>query len=607
VVAGGSSPDKFLFLAEDESVLQQIVSSPSTPDHMFVEDCSDEDDYDEDEVDYSTSGGSSKFFRSPVPPSTGSNSAGTPHSASKASSLCDPGQSSRPVASPVTKGPSPVPAPQLNTPDLAVAEHNPPAVASSPAEAPNSGTSLSPAPAPAEKWRDLFASNRSTITGPKLPFSSSSCDDLPCDLSPDDLDNNYDLWQLCIVGYVAGKSPGFKALNNIISYSWKCEASLAIHESGWLVYKFKTVDDKLANGSYLIYGRPLILKAMPEYFDFGTDEMSCVPIWIKFPSLPLKCWSPKCLSKIASKLGTPIQSDLLTFNMSRISYARVLVELNLLADLKSSIVINLLNGSTLNQPVIYETLPRFCKLCKVLGHNTGSCSSSPPPAVASPLEQDIHQPTATAKSRNVFARLGPAAETITELPNFCNHRKTQGHTTGTCSKSKEEARPVEKADATELATKGNVKGKRSVFTRLSPAIDTLVDAPSAVASTVEASPVVTPQVDASELDASTVPPEACVAQEVQLCSQATAASPEGWQTVSKRRHNSGSKRQKQTPLPVESKSPSSKGKSPASSVNVAGNKASHRTGSSMLSRSLVQRNSTRSSGSGGVPPTLPHP
>ncbi|KAH8479800.1 hypothetical protein H0E87_031699, partial [Populus deltoides] len=164
VVAGGSSPDKFLFLAEDESVLQQIVSSPSTPDHVFVEDCSDEDDYDEDEVDYSTSGGSSKFFRSPVPPSTGSNSAGTPHSASKASSLCDPGQSSRPVASPVTKGPSPVPAPQLNTPDLAVAEHNPPAVASSPAEAPNSGTSLSPAPAPAEKWRDLFASNRSTIT-----------------------------------------------------------------------------------------------------------------------------------------------------------------------------------------------------------------------------------------------------------------------------------------------------------------------------------------------------------------------------------------------------------------------------------------------------------
>jgi hypothetical protein len=190
---------------------------------------------------------------------------------------------------------------------------------------------------------------------------------------------------------------------------------LAIHESGWLVYRFKNVDDKLvvlANGPYLIYGRPLIIKAMPEYFDFGTDKMSCVPVWVKFPNLPLKYWSPRCLSKIASKLGTPIQSDQLTFNMSRISYVRVLVELDLLANLKSSIVINLPNGSTLNQPVIYiyETLPRFCKLCKVLGHNTGTCTSPPALAVARPLEKESHPSIVTNKSRNVFDRLGPVAE-----------------------------------------------------------------------------------------------------------------------------------------------------------------------------------------------------
>ncbi|KAJ6947099.1 hypothetical protein NC651_001710 [Populus alba x Populus x berolinensis] len=112
--------------------------------------------------------------------------------------------------------------------------------------------------------------------------------------------------------------------------------------------------------------------------------MSCVLVWVKFPNLPLKCWSPRCLAKIASKLGTPIQSDQLTFNMMRISYAKVLVELNLLADLKSSIVINLPNGTTLNQPVIYETLPRFCTLCKVLGHKTGACTPPPKPVVARP-------------------------------------------------------------------------------------------------------------------------------------------------------------------------------------------------------------------------------
>ena len=217
-MAGGSSPDKFLIFAEEVAVPQQIVSSPSTPDHVLVEDCFDDDDYDEDEVDYSASGGSSKFFRSPVPPSIGNILPDTPHSVLRAFPLCGSGQPVIPVATSTMKGPSPVLAPQHSTSGLAVGNHNLPPVISPPAEVSHSGTSHSPAPV--GKWRDLFASNRSTITGPKLPlFSSSSCDDLPCDLSPDDLDITYDVWQLCIVGYVAGKSPGFKALSNIISSS----------------------------------------------------------------------------------------------------------------------------------------------------------------------------------------------------------------------------------------------------------------------------------------------------------------------------------------------------------------------------------------------------
>jgi hypothetical protein len=273
-VAGGSSPDKFLLFFEEGFIPQPLVHSPFTLDHMIVEDCSDEDNYDEDEVDYSTSRGSSKLFRSPVPPSTGNNLAVPPTSVSRVPPVCGSGKSVAAAATSLQERSPPVPA---SIPSLAVAEPNIPTVVSPPTEA--SPSDISHPTAPVEKWRDLFATNRSTITGPKLPHFSSSCDDLPCDLFSDDLDNNYDVWQLCIVGYIAGKSPSFKALNNIISSSWKCEASLTIHESGWLVYRFTNVDDKLvvlAKGPYLIYGRPLIIKAMPEYFDFGTDEMSCV-------------------------------------------------------------------------------------------------------------------------------------------------------------------------------------------------------------------------------------------------------------------------------------------------------------------------------------------
>jgi hypothetical protein len=104
--------------------------------------------------------------------------------------------------------------------------------------------------------------------------------------------------------------------------------------------------------------------------------MLTIPVWVKFPSLPIKCWSPKCLSKFASIIGKPFQSDMLTSSMFRLSYTRVLVKVNLLSDLPYSVDITLPNGNVLHQQVVYETLPRFCKHCRVLGHLTSTCTTS---------------------------------------------------------------------------------------------------------------------------------------------------------------------------------------------------------------------------------------
>jgi hypothetical protein len=67
---------------------------------------------------------------------------------------------------------------------------------------------------------------------------------------------------------------------------------LTIHESGWLIFKFVNDADKLnvlSGGPYPVYGQPLILRAMPEYFDFSSSDMHTVPVWVKFPNLSLKC------------------------------------------------------------------------------------------------------------------------------------------------------------------------------------------------------------------------------------------------------------------------------------------------------------------------------
>ena len=63
--------------------------------------------------------------------------------------------------------------------------------------------------------------------------------------------------------------------------------------------------------------------------------------------------------------------------MSRLSYARILVEINLAEDLPQYVKFCLPNGVVHAQPVVYETLPKFCSHCKVLGHLITSCSRAP--------------------------------------------------------------------------------------------------------------------------------------------------------------------------------------------------------------------------------------
>jgi hypothetical protein len=125
-----------------------------------------------------------------------------------------------------------------------------------------------------------------------------------------------------------------------------------------------------------MYGRPLILRPMIKFFYFSSEEMTKVPEMVKFPNLPICCWSPSCLSKIASVLGKPIQCDQMTSNLSRLSYALVLVELDLHGDLQQSVEVSLLSGPILHQKVVCETLPKFCNYCNVLGHTRLFCSKT---------------------------------------------------------------------------------------------------------------------------------------------------------------------------------------------------------------------------------------
>jgi hypothetical protein len=96
---------------------------------------------------------------------------------------------------------------------------------------------------------------------------------------------------------------------------------------------------------------------------------------------------------------------MLTSSLTRLSYARVLVEINLLPDLPYSIEVTLPNGSIFSQQVVYETLPRFCKHCRTIGHITSTCtkSSNEPSKVTAPVATANYN----VNRESVFQRLGP--------------------------------------------------------------------------------------------------------------------------------------------------------------------------------------------------------
>ncbi|KAJ6913938.1 hypothetical protein NC651_016249 [Populus alba x Populus x berolinensis] len=186
------------------------------------------------------------------------------------------------ATSPPPSSPAPVTPEPPSSPTLVVLESpaSPKGAIFTPSSSVKAGNPSVPLPVNG-KWRDLFSSNRNISSCPKLMHFSALHDIPSCPFLTKDLDHSCDDWKLCAIGYVYGKFPGYRALNSIIENVWKCEATLTMHESGWLVYKFQNEEDKcyvLCGGPYLVYGRPLILRSMSEYFDFSSSEMTQVPV-----------------------------------------------------------------------------------------------------------------------------------------------------------------------------------------------------------------------------------------------------------------------------------------------------------------------------------------
>ncbi|KAL0369157.1 UNVERIFIED_CONTAM: hypothetical protein Scaly_1134600, partial [Sesamum calycinum] len=91
------------------------------------------------------------------------------------------------------------------------------------------------------------------------------------------------------------------------------------------------------------------------------QESSIVPVWVCFPELPAHLFHKDALFAVASMIGTPLQIDDFTFNHSKLSKARVGIEINLTKPLVEEFDLKI-NGITIRQKVEYEQVPKYCNL-----------------------------------------------------------------------------------------------------------------------------------------------------------------------------------------------------------------------------------------------------
>ncbi|XP_021837529.1 uncharacterized protein [Spinacia oleracea] len=207
-------------------------------------------------------------------------------------------------------------------------------------------------------------------------------------LQQKELDSMADKWQAAIVMYVVGESPTIASVKRFMAAVWSnvTQPQVFYHDEGYFILKFANVEDKntiVAGGPYTFYGKPVIIKPWVANFNFYEEVLKVIPMWVKFPNLPLNCWGSDSISRISSLLGVPLFADGCTTRQERVSFARVLIEMDVTNPLPDHVWIEDTTGKAFKQPVSYDWKPQFCKPCNVVGHDCDKIQKAKPvkPAV----------------------------------------------------------------------------------------------------------------------------------------------------------------------------------------------------------------------------------
>ena len=140
-----------------------------------------------------------------------------------------------------------------------------------------------------------------------------------------------DMWKGCLVGQFLDKRLPFPVVRSLVNRLWgkKEIPDISTTENGLFFFRFRDLEARdwvMESGPWYLAGRPFILRAWRPGMDMLDIQLSTIPIWVKFYRIPLEYWTSTCLGYIASTVGIPLHLDALTENQTKLSFARICVE-----------------------------------------------------------------------------------------------------------------------------------------------------------------------------------------------------------------------------------------------------------------------------------------
>ena len=194
-----------------------------------------------------------------------------------------------------------------------------------------------------------------------------------------------DMWKGCLVGQFLDKRLPYPVVRSLVNRLWgKREMpDISTTESGLFFFRFRDPEarDWVMNaGPWHLAGRPFILRAWKPGMDMLNIQLSSIPIWVRFYNIPLEYWTSTCLGHIASTIGIPLHLDPLTENKSKLSFARIFIEVGVDCEFPKSVLLDRGNGSYSTIRIEYPWAPQCCSKCNLFGHNLANCQAKKMPS-----------------------------------------------------------------------------------------------------------------------------------------------------------------------------------------------------------------------------------